>query len=398
MTWLTPEAAALFAAAGPEDRDDDIRGLMGPQFRWDRFLWLAARERVVAVVWRRLEALGIQPPTEIGEAFRRQSMVAGFTAATLEARLRDTLEALHKGGIEPVILKGAALATTVYQGFRDRPMCDIDLLVRVEDAARSRELALAAGWLPVQEFEAADYGQHHHLPPLLDATGAIGLELHTDLFPRGSPFGGVADAVRSRSEPHPSGQGRMPSTVHAALHVCLHLGWSHALSSGAWRAFRDLHCLAASGRVDWDEFRVEAERRRAVSCCYWVLRLARELSGVTTPMDDPAHQLVWEPVGRRALVRHLAAGLDVPERVCPSLALQRTLWRLAIRPGKSGHGERFPWTASVDVDGDDDSYQGAPVGRASGPLGHLWETGRYAVSLVSPFGSARDSGPRPARG
>jgi len=383
MTGLTPEAALLFATAGPADQDDRIRRLAGADLRWDHLLWLAVRERVVPVVWRRLEALALPMPRDVQEAFRRQTMVAAFAAARIETGLATLLEALHREGIEPVLLKGAALASTVYPGFRDRPMCDLDVLVRPEDGPRSRDIALAAGWLPVEAYEAADYGRHHHLAPLIDPTGVVGLELHTDLFPAGSPFGGFAQAVHRRSEPHPSGFGRVPLPVHATMHLCLHLAWSHTMQFGGWRAFRDLHHLVVDGRVDWEDFRLEAGRMGATSCCYWVLRLARDLSGVSTPETDLAGlRHPGTSLEQVVLARHFAAGLDLPGRRCPSLALQRALWRRAIRPKRSGHGSSLPWSESVDVEGDVEMEH--PDGARPGRLKHLVAVGRYLGGLLAP--------------
>ena len=48
---------------------------------------------------------------------------------------------------EVVLLKGAALALTVYGSFVERPMSDVDLLVARGDAPRARDALLAAGWV-----------------------------------------------------------------------------------------------------------------------------------------------------------------------------------------------------------------------------------------------------------
>jgi hypothetical protein len=48
-----------------------------------------------------------------------------------------------------VLLKGAALSAQVYERFDLRPMCDVDVLVRVEDYAQARRMMEADGFVPI---------------------------------------------------------------------------------------------------------------------------------------------------------------------------------------------------------------------------------------------------------
>ena len=386
VTGLSPEAAVVYATAGPFDQDDRIRRLVSGSFDWHRFLWIAVRERAVSVAWRRFQRMDLQVPHEVGAQLQRHTMVADFTAARLEARLEETLEALHAACVEPVLLKGAALARVLFSSFRDRPMGDIDLLVKRDEAARSLAAVRAKEWEVVPEFSAVDYARHHHLPPMVDSTGAGRLELHTALFVEGHPFGAFSDAVYHRSRSVSEGYGRVPDEVHLALHLCLHLAWSHVMGLGAWRAFYDLSSLVEHDRLEWKELVDEAKVYRASSCCYWTLRLASDMAGVAVPRDVIR---ACRPPGttwsHRLLAHHFEAQLDGPDRGCPSVAVGRALWRMGIRPSWSGHGDRYPWQADKPFLEVVDLAEVAPATSGSGPkAGKLAATARYLASLALP--------------
>ncbi len=383
---LSPEAAVVYATAGPPTQDERIRHLVTGPFDWSRFLWIALRERAVSVAWRRFQRMDLRVPGEAGAQLQRHTMVADFTAGRLEARLEETLQALHAVGVEPVLLKGTALVRALSQSFRDRPMGDIDLLVKRDEAARTLAAVRALEWEIVPEFARVDYERHHHLPPMADRTGAGQLEIHTALFVADHPFGTLSDAVYQQSRPAPECYGRVPDDAHLMLHVCLHLAWSHAMGFGAWRAFYDLSRFVQQERLDWARVIDEAKVYRASSCCYWTLRLAGDLAGVAVPPD--VIRACRPPGSRwlhRRLARHFEAQLDGPDRDCPSVAVRRALWRLAIRPAWSGHGDHYPWEADTPFLEVEDV---AEFGRASpGPrskVANLAPTMRYLASLAFP--------------
>ena len=65
--------------------------------------------------------------------------------------LRDliaVLKTLRANGIQTMVLKGMALAIGCYGDLGARPMHDLDLLVKPDDALRAGELLMASGWTP----------------------------------------------------------------------------------------------------------------------------------------------------------------------------------------------------------------------------------------------------------
>lgn len=356
-SMLAPEAQLLLAAAAggggaAGGGDQRLRALVAGPVDWELLGRLATRERALPGLRDRLvAAAGVLPAEAAG--LQRLAMVAEFRMRHLEQRLLASLDALAARGIDVILLKGAALAATVYGSFVTRSMSDLDLLVRSHEAEAARAALLEAGWT-TSEFEDMGrfYEGHQHLPALTDGQGTgLLLEVHTGLFFRGHPFRLAPDDLwrRARTVEFRGRLATVPAANDQLLHLCLHFAWSHLMESGAWRTFRDLDALQRAHEIDWDAFVRLARESRGGSCCYWTLRLARHLAGVPVPaavMDALRPPLPAFALGR--LERHFAANLFDTGPVCPSVRMGYTLWRMAVRPGWSGHGRVRPWDRSDD--------------------------------------------------
>jgi hypothetical protein len=377
-------------AAGPEQDAELSRWLQHP-LDWNRLLGIAAHQKATLPVRRRICALAPgRIPAAIADPLRRSALVSSFRQSHLRDRLAAAVATLQDAGIPVLLLKGAALALTVYDSFDDRPMGDLDLLVDAADAWRAQELLLGAGWKRIagQPGDEA-YQVHQHLPPLEDASGTgFGLELHTDLFSRGHPFVFSTASLweDARYVRLGSRSVAVPSVTHALLHLCVHFAWSHMARQGAWRAFRDLHALQASGAIEWDAFVHAAREARAATACYWTLRLARDLAGLAVPAS--VLQALAPPSGRRSLevlARHLSAGVVELESDCPSVWASKRMWEAAIRPRWSGHGAQRPWQHSEAFGSamrTEEPVRG--IGKLRVHLGKLARWRRYLVTLLRP--------------
>ena len=350
LSSLSPEAQLLLLTAGREKNDEAIRALLGRPLNWSKLTWLSEEERATPVLWRRINALAKLP--EDAQPLHRMAMVAEFRMMHLESRLLSAIDTLAAAEIEPVLLKGAALALTVYGSFVARPMSDVDLLVPRDEALPARDALLAGGWTGTDKTPEF-YEGHQHLQPLIDAQGTgTSLELHTSLFFEGHPFGLTSDDIRSRAEKVVV-RGRtvlVPSVHDQLLHLCLHFAWSHMMATGAWRAFRDLDALLRTDRVDWKEFTKLARDARGGSACYWTFRLARTVAGITVPAWVERALAPPEPeFALRRLEQHFTYDLLPTENISPSLWLTYTMWRAGLRPRWSGHGRVYPWDRADEL-------------------------------------------------
>ena len=386
---IRTEARLLFALAGGSE-GAQLTGLIGRGIDWERFERFAVVEGATAVVAHRLRkrAPGAVPPHE-AERLDRLGRIADLRLTFLEGRLLRAIDALQQAGIQPVLLKGAGLAVTAYKhGFADRPMADVDLLVAPTQAAEAQRIVSRLGWLHRTDVpQDRPYDNHQHLPPLEDEDGVgVGLEIHTSLFASEHPFGLDAVDVRARArQAHFHGRAVLvPDRYDQIVHACLHFAWSHELRFGAWKTFLDLDVLARRGELDWDEVVRQARAVRGASCCFWAMRLAKELAAV--PVPDAVLATLRPKMPRaleRRLVRHFAMQLIRGETACPSDSLTRGLWRLGVRPHASGHGESLPWSATAGwaQNATTAVAQTAVVGRFS----KAWRLVSYLAALAAPI-------------
>ena len=338
----------LLLTAGGAANDAAIWRVARCGIEWRRFLGLAQVERAVPVIYPRLRDIaGDVIPAEVLDQMRRLALVSDFAMLHLDARMRESLRALHAADVRVMLLKGAALAHTTYGGVRKRPMSDIDVLVDPSNAHLARRVMLDTGWREiVGGISEAVYDRHHHLPPLRDSTSSdLQLEIHTALFPERHPFAFDARDLWAVAQPLGTAfpEAFAPDPVHSLLHACLHFLWSHQARFGVWRTIRDIDVLAR-GSIDWTRFLAAAQASRGATACYWTLRLAELTAGVAAP-PDVLHEL-RPPRGDyvlQAIERHFIRNLFPVEFACPSVTLDHVLWELAVMPSWSGHGEVRPW-------------------------------------------------------
>lgn len=331
---------------------------------WERLLGLAMLENAVPLLRSELAAhpdLAVPPIVRA----RIDGLAFAWTLrlAQLERRLGESLRILAGAGIEVMLLKGAALAATVYRGFVDRPMADVDLLVDPAHAAEAQALLCAAGWAPVEMgAPATAWDHHHHLRPLEDRRGSgLRLELHVDVVEGVHPFGLDADLMRRDVRAVDVGGVRVavPEPHVHALHVAVHFAWSHRCESGGLNAMRDIARLHARGLLDWERLVALARETGAERCCYWLLRLARRTVGLPVAESVLASLAPDAAPRRLRVLEHHLHRLMLRERgACPSVLLRRRLWAAALGVQGESRGTASVWQELA-------SAQSAPAQGAS---------------------------------
>jgi hypothetical protein len=347
---LAPEAQLLLLTAAVSPSDAATRRVVSTGIDWDMLCALAEHERATSIVLRELGRLDAAESASGFGDLRQRATGSLIQALHLEQLLHRTIDGLMALGIEPMLLKGAGLAYTAYASFADRPMGDLDVLVRAEQAERAWTGLQTLGWTwNSARWAAGLYVAHQHRPPLVHEPGGFRLEIHDDLLPRGHPFRFSVDALWERAQRVQRG-GRVftvPHPLHQLWHVCVHFAWSHEMEWGTWRALRDTAVLARAGHIAWPEFVDFARDTRAGTCCFWTLRLARRLAGADVPDDVLAALRPPRPAFMlEQLERHYIANLFPTGDRCPSVWLARRLWAAGVLPGRSGHGRQRPWHGS----------------------------------------------------
>ena len=207
------------------------------------------------------------------------------------------LDALIASGIRVIVLKGAALAWSVYETPALRPIGDVDILVMPDDVPRARAILHDQGWQPLRPVREQDLMTRHAFDYCKPPFGAIDLHWHlhheccwddadADVWKRAKPF---------PAEPHGL---LMLDPADQLLQTCIHgLRWS-PVHSAHWVADA-VHIVNRSGNaLDWNIVVDEARRRRMTLQMREALRLLETRAGVTIP-EHIARALDAEPVSWR---------------------------------------------------------------------------------------------------
>lgn len=222
---------------------------------------------------------------------------------------RPHLAALLRGGAEArldiLVLKGAALAETVYPRPSLRGFGDLDILVRRADAARARTVLELLGYVldPLQ-WEDLVRGRDCQTNFFNHTErGTVVVELHTALINNDLFLGQfrVDDAAlwdRARPARLAGEEARALGPEDQILHLCLHLA-GHSLA--APRSLRDIAQVCSVRTIDWTLFVRVARSAGAGAVCFAALFAAARLLG--TPIPTAVLDALAPRAGRARLER-----------------------------------------------------------------------------------------------
>ena len=159
---------------------------------WQSFLALLRPHWIVPLLASHVRAWPeeCRPPPEIMDDLNRVFLMAAARSLLAGRQIQSATDALNDAGIPVILLKGHALARTVYPDPALRQSSDIDLLVQPHDIPASEEVLEKLGYVcPAKTFHLSQYEHHHETfsPP----GKGLHIELHWvtdhayDLFPEG---------------------------------------------------------------------------------------------------------------------------------------------------------------------------------------------------------------------
>jgi hypothetical protein len=344
---LSPATRLLLASAAAQPSATAARLPLQEGVDWDELCALTHRERAASALLPLLKPFESELPETGYRHLREQATLSVMRLLHLEQLLNEVHDTLTKRGIDLALLKGAGLAYSVFRSFAERPMGDLDILVRQEQTEEAWRILQTDGWIwPSDKWGTERYADHQHRPPLIREPGGFRVEIHGDLVAGGHPFRFPSDAVWASAQRVSVG-GRsftVPHVQHQLWHVCVHFAWSHAMQWGTWRALRDCGAIIDRGAVDWAGFIELARASRATTCCFWTLRIAHRLTGAAVP--EYVLEALRPPYPERVLElleRHCVLNLFASPNRCPSIWLSRRFWEVCALPRWSGHGSARPW-------------------------------------------------------
>ncbi|MGA8566911.1 MAG: nucleotidyltransferase family protein [Candidatus Binataceae bacterium] len=287
------------SVATPE-RTARLRAIVDGGVDWLQAIHMATVQAVMPLVYRYLtseleDVLPADATSDLRRAFYGNS-VRNLHLARELVRLTALLE---RGGVEPLALKGPALAVAAYGAVAMRQFTDLDLLVRKSEVRRAAEILLDEGYTPSAGYSLADLDRPGGYEIAMARAGALTeIDLHWRLIPSYFPLTLDGEelwrrAVRIEIE------GAAVRTLAAAdhlLYLCAH-GAKHG-----WQALGGICDLAelmrASSRtseqglsqtlsqtfsIDWDELSARAERAGARRALELGVLLAHELLEAAVP-------------------------------------------------------------------------------------------------------------------
>jgi hypothetical protein len=291
----------------PEALVERARAILRGPLAWEEMVEAASRHGVAPLLFRNLEGLGAtgNVAPERLHPLRQAYVRASFRNQTHYASIAEILRRFMGDRLEIILLKGAALARTVYHDPALRPFADIDLLVpekRIDDA---KETLLGLDYEIAHELLSEEFNRkyHNNLPFVRRLPQPVHVELHWRLsdpfsltvFDHDSLFqrarrlemaGGVARVLEQEDQfvylaAHLDNHGYLNRIIverDASAELAL-----HELSGDRLIWFTDIHELIEQG-LHWVNVLDFARSARASDALAVSLRLLQSLLG--TPIPD----------------------------------------------------------------------------------------------------------------
>lgn len=303
-------------------------------------------------------------------ALRGRAMRAAALEPLLLDGVRLALTALHDRGVKPLILKGGALAYTIYPEPELRPRMDTDLLVAEDDFAAVRDAFLAAGF-DETTTSGDTLGVRQRMFHRFDPSGFLSsFDVHLDITNNATTASALRyDELLARATPLPaiSEFALGLSTIDALLYACIHrVVHHHATDRLIWlydvRLLRD--------RLSEDEVRElwqRAAERRVVAICRDTLAAAQQwFGGAGDDAETYLNRIDHDEPSRAFLDRDRtrAAQLAGDLAALPGFRARLTRMRQLAFPPRSYMADAF-----------------GEHGRAMLPLLYLWRGVRGVLRL-----------------
>jgi hypothetical protein len=362
---------------------DALRPLEDEETR-RRFVDYATAHGVLGLALATLQR--IRPlPGAGGAAFRELLQGCRRRAAAMELGRDRVLAILRAAALDPVTLKGAALATTVYGEPAERNYGDIDLLL-ARDEIDAAMLALERQGFHVPGSEAVEAGyREHHFHVRVQRPDGIIVELHWELSRAIEPLHLDATAFRAESVVVAgTPRVRVPRPELTLLHIV-----AENLRDGFDRLTRLVdvdRIVAATPAMDWRYVESAARAARLLPSLALVLELSRDMLGTPLP-DDLRRRIRPSAIVRfhLALLRPGASMLRQRALTRPSWVVLLQLWLSSGEPRTLALGRMLRGEDADPLDWvwrGDASPDAAPAAAAR-PVSRLGKLAVYQLGLYA---------------
>lgn len=144
-----PQCSALLLAIAREPKASDPQSLSQhvAQIRdWDGVIRLAARHRILPLLYLRLMEAAVFLPPPVEQRLQREYMRNSLLCLANAAELIAVLDALSRLSIPAVPFKGVVLASSAYGNLSARSAGDLDILIHRRDRTQALAAVRARGY------------------------------------------------------------------------------------------------------------------------------------------------------------------------------------------------------------------------------------------------------------
>jgi hypothetical protein len=270
-----------------EDTLGYVKGLHGLSLDWEEVLRTAFSNDIAPLLYYNLKKIRENHfiPEEVTDQLRKEYYRNLVRNMYFYTELKKILNAFYKKSVEVIVLKGAALAETVYDNAGLRAMNDIDLLVRKQNLDIAEELITKLGYISYEGSHSKDWYRkfHHHLAPFFSQDNKIKIEIHHDIIPPENPF--YIDVRKSWDRAQNIVIGDVNtlalSPEDLLVHLCLHSFYLQPLKKSLRNLVDISHVVRFYGeRINWDLIIREAHEGDFTNFIYYPICLARDMLGM----------------------------------------------------------------------------------------------------------------------
>lgn len=283
MHFSTARNIVILVCRAPSpERDADLLCAFATQPDWDVVCALADRHGVLPLL---AEVIGEERWARLVPVELRQRLRLLLAAQSLRTRagleqLAQVVALLDAQQVTPLVLKGPALASSVYPAPALRPFTDLDLLCPLEQRKRADAALRQAAYIPCEVKESEQENFH----VVYEARGPhLPIELHSDLLQLGLPTR-CASNLWQAPEWFDVGTEQLPMLALDAqvLHLCVHLH-THGYGRLIWFKDLDLLLRQRGAEIDWDHVYQLARGEGAMLSVYRCILFLRNLLHTPVP-------------------------------------------------------------------------------------------------------------------
>jgi hypothetical protein len=285
---MSPEFRLLALASCRAGSGSDAPLAAPDGLDWDYLIRLGRRHRILGLLHAGLKSGGVRPPAEVAKLLEAEANAIAVNELWTAAETLRLQKALRSGGVEPMILKGVAVAMLAFGRLGLRYNHDIDILVRPQDVAAGLRILRGQGYRDAdgegggEDGPSARWLALHKDVALAHESGRGVVELHWRLFNNPWVLGG---AHPTGSPVRLAGSGviqTLPPDLNL-VYLCAH-GAEHAWERLKW--LLDVHALVS--RMPRDallELYASARARNLHRAVAQALLLCSQLFGLPIPQE-----------------------------------------------------------------------------------------------------------------